>query len=543
MAGKTKSMSQIKQLLLLYQQKKGKKTIATVLGMSKNTVKSYIQKLEVLLTDTTSPTSIAELIKLDNPLLEAKFHAGNPAYKIEEERYRELQKQMPYLLKELSSKRGVTRLLLWEEYKQSHPNGYQYSQFCFHLQQQQIAASPSMVLTHLPGDKLFIDFAGSTLSYVDRQTGEEINCQVFIASLPYSDYSFVMAVPGQTIPDFLYALRKCLEHLGGVPAALVPDNLKSAVVKADRYEPKINVAMADFASHYGTTVIPARAAKPKDKALVENQVKLVYLRVYAKLRNQTFFSLYDLNKAIEEKVKDHNQTRMQQKPYCREERFLAEEKKHLGSLPEQIFELKHYKQLKVAKNNHVYLSDDKHYYSVPYQHIGKKVKVIYTRSMVYIFDESEQIAAHIRNYKQGSYSTTKEHLHSHHRHYADRSPRYYLNKAKARSAIFYEYMSHLFNQNKHPEQLYKTCDGLLSLSRKADKTLFERACQIGLENHIYSYGFIKNCLENKTVLVEPPKRAKPLPKHKNIRGKESFNQLEINFYHPESNHDNLSESN
>src|SRR5690606_33701597 len=145
-------------------------------------------------------------------------------------------------------------------------------------------------------------------------------------------------------------------------------------------------------------------------------VKLIYRRVYARLRNVQFFDLNTLNKAITEKVQEHNQTRMQQKPYCREERFLAEEKEHLLPLPQHRFELKYYKQLKVAKNNHVYFSEDKHYYSVPYQYTGKQVKAVYTRTMVYIFFEGKQVAVHIRSYKQGAYSTNREHLCSHHQH-------------------------------------------------------------------------------------------------------------------------------
>ena len=156
-----------------------------------------------------------------------------------------------------------------------------------------------------------------------------------------------MAVPSQSTEDFLYALPRCLHHLGGVPLALVSDNLKAAVVKANRYEPLINQAMEDFANHYQTTVVPARARKPRDKALVENQVKLIYSRVYAKPRNMTFFDIHSLIKAIAEKIRDRNQTRMQQKPYCREERFLAEEKKHLLPLPAQGFELKYYNELTV----------------------------------------------------------------------------------------------------------------------------------------------------------------------------------------------------
>lgn len=323
MAGKTKNMSQIKQLLILHSQGKGKKTIARTLSMSKNTVRDYLYKLHKL-TDGKGTLSISELISLENPELEAKFHAGNPAYK-DDGRYEQFKNRIPYFIKELK-RTGVTRHLLWQEYRQVHPGGYSYSQFCFHLQQQMIAARPSMVLSHKPGDKLFIDFAGDKLHYINRQTGELIACEVFVATLPYSDYGFAMAVESQQIPDFLYALEQCLLHLGGVPAALVPDNLKSAVIKANRYEPTLSQALDDFAAHYGTAVIPARVRSPKDKALVENQVKLVYSRVYAKLRNMQFFSINSLNKAIGEKMREHNQTRMQQKPYCREEHFLSDEK-------------------------------------------------------------------------------------------------------------------------------------------------------------------------------------------------------------------------
>lgn len=305
MAGKPKPMSQIKQLLLLQQQGKARKFIARSLGISKNTVKSYLAKA------ASMQLSIAALLALEDPVLEAKFHAGNPAYK--KDQFDDLKSRLDYLARELS-KNGVNRRLLWEEYKQEYADGYSYTQFCFHLGQQLIARKPSMVLQHTAGEKLFIDFTGKKLSYVEPTTGEEVFCQVFIACLPYSDYSFAIAVRTQNTEYFLYALSCCLQGLGGVPQVLVPDNLKSAVTKASLYEPDINRTMEDFANHYNITVIPARARKPKDKALVENQVKLIYSRVFARLRNQQFFDLSSLNQAIREKVRDHNQTRMQQRP-------------------------------------------------------------------------------------------------------------------------------------------------------------------------------------------------------------------------------------
>lgn len=534
MAGKPKSMSQIKQLILLHAQGKGKKAIARILSISRNTVKIYLQKLDSLLSDNSHPLNIEALIKLEDPVLEAKFHAGNPAYKKLEGRYDLLKDQLPYFLKELRRK-GVTRQLLWQEYKEQYPDGYSYGQFCFHLQQQILASKPSMVLFHKPGDKLFIDFAGTRVYYTDKQTGEAIACYLFVACLPFSDYGFAMAVSTQSISDFLFALSCCLLFLGGIPASLVPDNLKAAVSRANRYEPTIGRVMDDFANYYGTTVIPARAKKPKDKALVENHVKLFYTRVLAKLRNQAFFDLSSLNKAIAEKVQEHNQTRMQEKPYCREERFLAEEKQHLRPLPERPFELKYFTRLLVAKNNHIRLSEDKHYYSVPYKLIGQRVDVFYTGTMVYIFFKGEQLAVHIRSYQPGGYTIDKEHLCSHHQHYLDRSPDYYIRLATGQSAALRKLTEVLFNQNKHPEQLYKTCDGLLSLARKTDKQIFEQACMIALDNGIYSYQFVKNCIENKAVYQKEEKVDKPLPSHQNIRGREYFTQLEMNFNHQNKN--------
>ena len=205
MAGKPKPMSQIKQLLQLHQQGKGKKEIARILGISKNTVKSYLRKIE------ESSLNINELLKLDDPLMEGKFHAGNPSYK--EDRYEHFKTNVNYFLKELK-RTGVTKQLLWEDYKAGYPQGYSHSQFCFHLNQQEVAAKPSAVLHHDPADKLYIDVAGKTLSYIDKYTGEIINCQVFVACLPYSDYCFAMAVESQCVEAFIYALTCCFKSFG-----------------------------------------------------------------------------------------------------------------------------------------------------------------------------------------------------------------------------------------------------------------------------------------------------------------------------------------
>lgn len=524
MAGKIKRMSQIKQLLQLHLQGKSIKSIAKTLVMSKNTVKTYLGKYKCL----NEP--VEKLLQYDDPVLEARFHAGNPAYS--DKRFDVLQDLLDDYSKELN-RTGVTMKLLWEEYRVEHPEGYGKTQFCYHLSQHLRVRKPSMVLTHAPGEKLFVDFAGKKLSYTDPQTGEIISCNVFVACLPSSDYCFAIAVRSQSIEDFLYALKLCLHELGGVPKILVPDNLKAAIIRASPYEPEASQALEDFANHYGMSIIPTRTYKPKDKALVENQVRMIYTRVYAKLRNETFFSLESLNEAISKRVRDHNQTRMQQKPYSRQENFLANEKPVLQSLPLTDFELKYYTQYKVAKNNHIFLGQDKHYYSVPHIHIGKKAKVVYTRNMVYIYVDGQGVAVHQRNRQPGTYSTQKEHLCSHHQHYLDRSPEYYIEKSRPKGSLFLQLVQNLFRQNnRHPEQLYRSCDGLFSLERKTDPEIFKHACTLALEHQNYSYHFLARIIKNKMAYYPPVEETttqKNLPEHANIRGRDYYKQLPLNL--------------
>ena len=513
MAGKCKEMSLVKQILRQHKQGAGFKTIARNLAISKNTVKGYIEKYRC------TKLSIDILLQMEDHALEKVFYAGNPAYK--DKRFDELKQQLDYYCSELKTV-GVTKKLIWEEYRLAHPEGYSLSQFCFHLSQHLQHKNPSLALKHYPGEKLFVDFAGKKLSYIDKETGEIIECQVFVACLPYSDYSFCMAVRSQSIEDFIFALIVCLKFLGGVPLVLVPDNLKSAIIKASKYEPTINQVLNDFANHYNMAVVPARVRKPKDKALVENQVKLIYNRVYARIRNQQFFSLDSLNQAIRKHTVYHNQTRMQQHDYCREEHFLSKEKHTLQELPKEHFEIKYYKEYKLAQNNHIYLTEDKHYYSAPYQYIGKKLKVIYTRSMVRIFHNSNQIAVHKRDYTKGKYTTCKEHLCSTHQYYLKRSPKYYKNRANELSTPLGKLVELIFSQDKYPEQLYRSCEGLFNLHRHTPAETFNRACNIAIEHKNYSYGFMQNLIKNKmTDEVEEP-ITKQMPKHNNIRGKEYY---------------------
>ena len=516
MAGTIINMSKVKQVLRMHAQGLSNRRIARELGLYKGTVNNYIDKIK------NHRYGIGELLALDDPELESKLFTGNPAYK--DSRFEEFKSKIPYFEKELG-RPYVTRYLLWQEYKQEDPDGYGYSQFCFHLGQLLKARRPGSILEHNPGEKLFVDFAGDTFPYIDRETGEIIQAQVFAACLPCSNYAFIMAVPTQRTDDFLYALTCCLNHLGGSPKIVVTDNLKASVVKADRYEPELNRIMEDFGNHYGFAVIPTRVRAPKDKAAVENEVKISYRRVYAKLRNQTFFSIEEVNTAFSEKTREHNQTRMQQKEYCRQEKFLSEERPLLRELPSDAFEVKYYTSLKIDVNNCVYLGRDKHYYSAPYRHIGEKAEVIYTRSLVRIYVKGECVATHIRSMRTG-YTTEKEHMGSSHNFYRDRSPEFYIRQATRRSDTLAKLFAAIFENSEIPEIQYRRCDGLLSLQRKTDPVVFEQVCRYALDNGILTYQSIKRVIDTKAYLLnmapEGNSDSSINIKHVNIRGKNYY---------------------
>lgn len=521
MAGTTKGMSKIKQLLRLHQQKVSNRKIATQLGMDKETVNRYVRLTHV------DNLSINELLNLDDPQLEHRLNGGNPAYP--DERFEAFKEMLPWLKKE-KERPHVTLTKLWEEYKADHPDGYSLTQFRYHFKQHTKAQKAGTVLRdmYVAGEKLQVDFAGDTMSYIDPETGEVIPVQVFVACLPATDYGYTLAVPSQRSEDFIFALTSCLKWLGGVPRMLVPDNLKAAVIKTDPYEPAFNQVLDDMANHYGCVVIPARPGKPKDKSLCEDHVKLVYQRVYADLRNQEFYTLEELNQAIAKSMLAHNRKRMQQHPYSREEHFLAIEKPALSPLPDTDFEIKTYTNLKVAVNGCIFLGRDKHYYSVPYLHIGQTLKVIYTRTLVKIYHEGECVATHERCYKQGQYTMVKEHMASHSQAYRDRSPDYYIARGKKELDELGEVIQCMFATAKvPPETFYRSCDGLLHLQRTTDPNLFRKACEIALLYQQYKYSFVLKLVESKCIGFEniyPDSEQEDTapPTHSNIRGKEQF---------------------
>jgi transposase len=517
MAGKPKPMSQIKQIFRLRQQGQSRKAIARICAVSRTTVKKYLALLK------KNAMSIEEALEKEDPVLEQMLQQSEVKERHLDVRYAYLESQYEYFLEELK-RTGVNRWVLWNEYRRQHPCGYSYSQFCWHLQQLDKMRKISMSQQYSPGEKLFIDFAGKPLEWIDPETGEVKKAQVFVATLGYSKYSYIEAVRSQKAEDFLMALVRCFIFFGGVPAVVVPDNLKAAVTRTDPYEPDINRLLEDLANHFGIAVIPARSGKPKDKALVENQVKNAYSHIYAPLRNRQFYSLEELNQAIKEQLLWFNDKDFQGRDYSRRDLFDRHEKAALKELPVAPFEIKKYREITVQKNSHIYLAEDRHYYSVPYAFTGQKVKIIYTPNLVSIYCKGNRIAAHYRNNKAHGYTTVREHLPSHHQRWLDRNPEYYMEWARKISPETAQVIQKILRSKPHVEQAYKSCEGLLGLVRRHGKELVTKACQRALELDCCNYGFISRIIQSG-MLNQFQEDIKPLPHHENVRGEEYYKQM------------------
>ena len=515
MANNPISMSKIRQILRLYSQNRSKLLIANQTGVSRNTLKKYLKEFE------KSGLSFAEISALSDKDLEDLF--AKPDEKPSNLRRQTLFSLFPTMDKELKRK-GVTRYLLWEEYRRKHPDGYGKSQFKIYFAQWKAQVNPSMHIEHKAGDKLYVDFAGDKLSIVDKQTGEIQQVEVFVAILGASQLTYVEAVMSQQKEDFIAACEGALHYYGGVPAAIVPDNLKSAVTKSSKYEPVLNETFADFAEHYSTTILPARAYRPQDKALVEGAVKIIYTRIYAKLRTKQYFSLDELNKAIRIASEEHNQALLKGRNYSRRQQFEEVERQTLAPLPPLRYELKKQLFATVMKNGHVSLSADKHYYSVPYRFIGKKVKVMYSRSTVEVFYHYERIAIHARIKSPYHYTTEKDHMASTHRFVSDWTPERFLSWATGIHEDVYLYILKILDRKQHPEQAYKSCVGILSFAKKVGNERLIKACQRALGYGIYNYKTIQTILEKGMDHYDETEENKQLemPLHENIRGEEYY---------------------
>lgn len=510
-------MNYIKQIFQLRHQGRSLKFIERELGVSRNTVRKY------LVLRRASGRSIPDLLAMEDPELARLLLAGD-AGQPGDERYKQLLDNYPFYLSELK-RTGVTRWLLWSEYRQSHPDGYSYSQFCWHFQQLAKADQATMAnLDHRPGDQLYVDFAGLTMQYVDPDTGEIHTTPVLIATLGMSQYSYVQALPSQRAEDFFRGLANALAFFGGSPLCIIPDNLKAAVIKSDRFEPSLNTMFVDFANHYRMAALPTRPACPQDKSLVETAVRETYRNIYAPLRNRTFFSLGELNQAIKEQLDIWHDKPFQNNQQTRRGRFEEFERPALQALPDEPFCIKKPRTLTVRKNSHVYLTEDKHYYSVPYTYIGNKVYIIYTDKLVHIYFKQQLVASFQRIRTPYGYTTIKEHLPSHHQYWLDRSPDWYRDQARRIGDEAVELIECIIAKRVHPEQAYRSCDGILALSRKIGKAPLLKAAKIALSVNEPTYSFVKRLIQNGMSDLAPASSGEParLPVHKNIRGKSYY---------------------
>jgi transposase len=521
MAGNTTDMSKIKQLLrCLKEGNYSNRKMAQIYGLNKETVNNYVRKAKA------DSLSLDQLLALDDIELEYRFKGGAPAYP-EDERFKEFQLWLPHIVEEMShsNKTHVTLKLLHEEYCKAVENPYSLTQFRYHYNQN-VGASKHKTSTLLkdtyePGLMVYLDFAGDKMHYVDIETGEEVAVEVFVASFPYSDYGFAIAVPSQSADDFAYAITMLFKHVGGAPGILVPDNLKAAVIKSDRFAPKLNNLLEDMANYYGCLVQPARVRHPKDKATVENSVKLIYQRVYAPLRKKTFYSIEELNKSLSACMKAHNQKRMAQYDYTREECFLANEKPKLKPLPRDDYEVKRIHELIVADNCFVYIASLKEYYSVPYQWVGQKVKVVITRTLVSVFAQGVQVAVHRRD-KGEKYKYDETHFPPKSAEWRGRNRQTFIDAATRIHTCLGLYVKGVFDNCGTAEQLmYKSCDAILSLGRHTNPGTLIKAIETATQHKRYGYKWLSSFIakyeaESVDTIPIPP------PNHSGLRGKEAF---------------------
>lgn len=516
MANKLTDMSKVRKVLQLHNQGRSKLFISKYLSLSRNTVKKYIALYQLLNLgkEEISQKSDAELEELFS---NSKTQELTP-------RLKTLYEFFPYMERELK-KTGVTQQLMWEEYIKRYPDGYKSSQFSEHYLRWSKKVNPVMHMNHKAGDKLFVDYAGKTLELIDKETGEVKEIQFFVAILGASQYTYAEASLSQKKEDFIASIENTFHYFRGVPAAIVPDNLKSAVIKSNRYEPTLNETFLDFAEHYGTTILPARAYKPRDKSLVEGAVKILYQRIYPALRKTTFYSLTELNHAIWKELENHNNKKLTGRPYSRLQLFKDVEEEKLSQLPIERYEIKQLAFATVMQNGHVCLSPDKHYYSVPYQYIRKKVKIMYSSNKVGIYHKYNRIALHQRDYRLYNYTTIKEHLASTHKFISEWTPQRFITWAASIDDDVKVFITNLLEKRQHPEQAYKSCMGVLSFAKKVGDQRLVNACRRALDYNIYNYKIIQKILENKLDLLkdDDEQNQKELPKHQNIRGMDYYN--------------------
>jgi transposase len=494
-------------LRLTHEQGLSVREIGLRLKLSKTTVATYLLRArEAKLDRWPLPPG-----RDDDATLEAALfqRMGRPPQDLQEPDWAKVATEL--------KRKGVTLVLLWQEYRAAHPDGYGYTWFCEQFRAFENNTSPSFRNRHEAGAVMQTDYAGHTIPITDPATGAVHQAQIFVAVLGASSYTFAWASLTQTLPDWIEAQVRALKFFGGVPKAIVCDNLKAAVAKPLWFEPSITKTFADMAVHYDTTVLPTRPRKPRDKGKVEGAVLIVERWILARLRNMQFFSVEALNAAIAELLIDLNGRPMRRIGRSRRDLFDEIERPALQALPPEPFEYAEWKQAKVHPDYHIDVLHS--FYSVPHRLIGKKVDVRLTHRMVEIFHNHERVAVHTRRGTRGGHSTVKEHMPKAHQRHGGMTPEYLVTRAGRVAYHVAVLVERLMRDRPHPEQGYRSALGVLSLERRFGRDRLEAACDRALAHSTVSYTSVQSILvTGLDRAVAEPDPVRPTPRHDNIRG-------------------------
>lgn len=505
-------MEQLKQILQLKNDGVSIREIARRIGISRNSVRKYLALLD---TETGS---------LTNKELADKAY-NNDTLELNTQRHQQLVERFGTAQASLT-KTGVTRQLLWKEYLQDHPDGYGYSQYCYHLNEYLKHKDVSMHLEYKVADMLMVDFAGKKQHYVDMQTGERFECQVFVAVLPFSGLIFCHAIPTQQTHDFASCINAMLLFFAGVPATILCDNLKTAVKHPSRYEPVFTDLCYQLGEHYGTTFSATRPYSPRDKAMVEKAVSIVYGHIYAPLRHREFSSLQALNAAMQEQLLLLNNKPYKNTAYSRWYFYEQQERPLLKPLPAEPFAPKKVAVLTVQRNYHIQLREDFLYYSVPCLYVGKKVKILYDSRVVEVYYDNSRIALHIRKPHSKAYTTLAEHMPPHHQRMQQIkgwNKEELLSQAGRIGTHTAQAAGLMLENSIYIEQNYKACFGMLMLAKKYTALRLEAACSRALQGLRVNYTMIKNILEKGLDKQLPLfDNESNIPPHSNIRGRDNY---------------------
>ncbi|MDR2149112.1 MAG: IS21 family transposase [Tannerella sp.] len=506
-------MNKLRTIVRLYEEQTGIKTIAALARTSRNSVKKYIHKWQTL------DMSYDNFQRHSDSELYAIFCVKEES-KVPNTRLDLLEKLLPDICKSLN-KKGMTTLILWQKYRREHPDGYGLTQFRMAIQRYRKISNPSMRMEHKAGDKMFIDYTGDKL-WIYPHGEQPRQVDVYVSILGCSLLTYVEAVHGQSQEDFITASENAFYYYGGAPRAMVTDNLKAAVIKAGLHEWKLNDEFDRFAEHYGVAVVPARVRKPKDKALVENAVKLTYKDIFTRIDSLHCPDLKSLNAAIRSALELHNNGCLTGRNYSRRSYFEEIEKEALASLNPIRYQIKKHSMATVGKDGYIRLSEDIHYYSVPSVYIGKKLRISYTASDVEVFDGYNRVANHTRNRTQFRHTTDIEHLSIKHKAILEWSPETFLKEASEIHEDVEHYIRKILELNHYIDKSNRMCSGILSLVRKVGVERLASACRLADSYQRYSFFEIQDILKTKSELIEVPEETADIPEHENIRGKDYY---------------------